>query len=111
MIGSKIEAFKPPRNDLKVVSVTEMTLLYDTWYSVVLLRPKHEVKLLTQSAEKWICVGKWPVSNLPEFIHHVLVVPCAPEFFSQRGRFPSSGKIKLQYKTTRGRGQKIKTRI
>ena len=52
MIGSKIEAFKPPRNDLKVVSVTEMTLLYDTWYSVVLLRPENKVKLLTQSTAK-----------------------------------------------------------
>ena len=32
-----------------------MTFLYDAGYSVVLLRPKNEVKPLTQSAEKWIC--------------------------------------------------------
>ena len=38
-----------------------MTLLYDARYSFVLLRPKNEVKLLTQSAAKWICMGKWPV--------------------------------------------------
>ena len=38
-----------------------MTFLYDARYSSVLLRPKNEVKLSTQSADKWICVGKWPV--------------------------------------------------
>ena len=44
----------------KVVSVIEMTHPYGVWYipySVVLLRPK-KVKLLTQSAEKWICIEK-----------------------------------------------------
>ena len=57
-----------------------MTFLYDAEYSVVLLRPKNEVKLSTQSAEKWICMGKWAVPSLAEFIHHVLVIPCAPGF-------------------------------
>ena len=38
-----------------------MTFLYDARYLFVLLRPKNEVKLLTQSAAKWICMGKWPV--------------------------------------------------
>ena len=37
----------------------EMTLLYATQYSFVLIRPKIEVKLSTQSADKWICMGKW----------------------------------------------------
>ena len=73
-----------------------MTFLYDAGYSIVLLRPKNEVKPLTQSAEKWICMGKWPLSSLAEFIHHVLVIPCVPNFFPQCGRFPSSGK-KLRY--------------
>ena len=59
MLGSKIKARKPPRNDLKNVSVIEMTFMYDAWYSIVLLRPKNRVKLLTQSAESWICMGKW----------------------------------------------------
>ena len=40
MLGSKIEACKPPKNDLKVVSVIEMTFLYDARYSLVLLRQK-----------------------------------------------------------------------
>ena len=48
----EIEASKPPRFDLKVVSVIEMTFLYDARYSVVLLRPKNEVKPPTESAEK-----------------------------------------------------------
>ena len=43
-----------------------MTSLYDAGYSVVLLRPKNEVKPLTQSAEKSICMGKWPVPSLAE---------------------------------------------
>ena len=54
-----IEAAKPPRNDLKVVSVIEMTHLYGAVESFVLLRPKTRVKLLPQSVEKWICMGKW----------------------------------------------------
>ena len=40
-----------------------MNFLYDASYSIVLLRPKNEVKLSTQSAEKWICMGKWAVPN------------------------------------------------
>ena len=36
-----------------------MTLLYDARYSIALLRPKNKVKLLTQTAEKLICKGKW----------------------------------------------------
>ena len=35
-----------------------MTFWYDARHSVVLLRPKTEVKLSTQSAYKWICMGK-----------------------------------------------------
>ena len=36
-----------------------MTLLYDARYSIVLLGPKSRVKLLTQTAENRICMGKW----------------------------------------------------
>ena len=57
-----------------------MTFQDDAGYSVVLLRPKTEVKPLPQSAEKWICMGKWAVPNWAEFIHHVLVVPRVPGF-------------------------------
>ena len=41
-----IEATKPPRNDLKVASAIEMTLLHGAQYSFVLLRLKNKVKLL-----------------------------------------------------------------
>ena len=57
-----------------------MTFLYDAGYSVVLLRPKNEVKSLPQSVEKWICMGKGAVPSLAEFIHHDLVIPCVPGF-------------------------------
>ena len=63
MLELKIKSCKPPRNDLKVVSAIEMTFLCDAQYLIVLLRPKNEVKILTQSAAKWICIGKWPVPN------------------------------------------------
>ena len=96
----------------KLVSVIEMTLLYAARYSFVLLRPKNKIKLSTQSAHKWICMGKWPVPSLAEFVNHVLVVPYVPEFFPRRGRFPSSGKINSGTQWTRGRGlKKSKTRI
>ena len=36
-----------------------MTFLYGALYSIVLLRPKNRLKLLTQSAENRICMGKW----------------------------------------------------
>ena len=38
-----------------------MIFLYDARYSIVLLRPKNKLKLSTQSADKLICMGKWPV--------------------------------------------------
>ena len=40
-----------------------MAFLYDARYWIVLLNPKNEVKLLTQSAAKWICMAKWPLPN------------------------------------------------
>ena len=80
MLGSEIKACKPLQNDLKMASVIGMTFLYDAGYSIVLLRPKNEVKPMSQSAEKWFCTGKWPVLSLAEFIHHVLVVTCVPGF-------------------------------
>ena len=36
-----------------------MTRLYGAVGSLVLLRLKNRVKPLTQSAENWICMGKW----------------------------------------------------
>ena len=49
---------------LKVDSVIEMTFLYDARYSIVLLRPKNRLKLLTQSAENRIYMGKWACESL-----------------------------------------------
>ena len=56
-----------------------MTLMYDARSSLVLLRPKNMVKLSTQSAEKSICVEKWPVASLANFFHHVVVVHFVPD--------------------------------
>ena len=67
-----------------MVSVIERTLLYVGQYSLVLLRPKNEVKLLTQSVANSICMGKWPVPSFAEFIHCVLVVTYVLEFFPTR---------------------------
>ena len=67
MLALEIEASKPPRNDLKVVSVIEMTLLYGARYSCVLPRLEHEVKLLPHSAEKRVCRWKWAFENLGMF--------------------------------------------
>ena len=53
------------------------------------LRPNIEVKLCTQSADKWICMGTWPVSSVAECIRHVLVVPGVPEFFFPTRTVPS----------------------
>ena len=36
-----------------------MAFLYTAQYSFVLLRSKNKVKLPTQTAEKWMCMGKW----------------------------------------------------
>ena len=57
-LGRKIKASKPPRIDLKMVRVIEMTFLHTAWHSRLLLRPKNKVKLSTQSAEIWIFMGK-----------------------------------------------------
>ena len=60
-LGQRLEHVNPEEMTQKTVSVIEMTFLYGAWYLVVLLRSKHEVKLLTQSVAKWICMGKLPV--------------------------------------------------
>ena len=67
MLVLKIEASKPPRFDLKScqrhrngLSVCRSVCTY----SIVVLRPKNKIKLPTQSAEKWICMGKWAFENL-----------------------------------------------
>ena len=38
-----------------------MTHLYGDRGSFHLLRPKKTIKRVTQSAKKWICMGKWAI--------------------------------------------------
>ena len=57
-----------------------MTLLYGARHSFVLLGLKNKVKLLPQSEEKWICMGKWAVPNWGNYFHHIVVVRFVPEF-------------------------------
>ena len=51
----QVDLLKMPQ---KLVSVIDMTFLYDAQYSILLLRPKNDLKLSTQSADQWICMGK-----------------------------------------------------
>ena len=60
-----------------------MSFLYDAWYPVVLLRPNIEVKLLTQSAAKWICMGKWTVKILADLFLKNEKVSDDRTFFTQ----------------------------
>ena len=57
MLGSKIEASEPPRNDVKVANVIEMTHLYGARGSFDVLIAKITIKLVTQSTAKWVCMG------------------------------------------------------
>ena len=50
-----------------MASVIDMTFLYDTGYSVVLLGPKNEVKPLTQSAKKVELYGKMVCAKFRDF--------------------------------------------
>ena len=71
-----------------MASVIGMTFMYDAGYSVVLLRPKNEVKPSTQSAEKWIYMGKWAVPNWSEFFRHVVVVGLERDLVHRTRRLP-----------------------
>ena len=70
-----------------------MIFLYDAWYSVVLLRPKNEVKPLTQSADKWSYMGKWPVPKWGIYFHPLLVLARVPEFFPNADGSVVLGKL------------------
>ena len=95
-----------------MVSIIEMTLLHDARYSAVLLRPKDEVKPLTQSAEKWICMRKWPVPGGAIYFHQVVVVRLIPEFFFPTRTVYSFGKTNFDTERTRGaKTRKIQIRI
>ena len=107
MLRSKNKECKPPRNDIKVVSVIEMTFLYDARYSVVLLRQKNEVKLLTQSAAKWICMyGEMASIWRDGFISQSSERPKTFLFFQGLRLLPMRSLKKLEL--TRGRAQRNK---
>ena len=40
----------------------------------------NSVKLSTQSADKWICMGKWPVPGGGIYFHHIVVLARVPGF-------------------------------
>ena len=80
MLGFGIEASKTPRNDLKVVSVIEMTLLYDAWYLFVLLRPKIRINTQHKCTQQDLA-GKWAVPKGENIIHELLVTARVPVFF------------------------------
>ena len=85
-----------------------MTFLYDARYSVVLLRPKNEVKLLTQSAAKWICMGKWAFEI---WAHLTLKDEKAPDnrtFFAQCGRYYSPGLQRFHQENSSRAKKKVK---
>ena len=55
--------------------------MYGARGSFYVLRQKNTIKLLTQSAEKWICMKKWAVPCGAMFIHEVVVIGRASRFF------------------------------
>ena len=61
MPGSKIKACKPLRNDLKSCQRYENDLSVCRLVLNCPFKIKNEVKPLTESAAKCICMGKWPV--------------------------------------------------
>ena len=79
-----------------------MTFLYDAGYSVVLLRPKNEVKPLTQSAEKWICMGKWALEILAELFLKNKKTSDDRTFFIQCVSYHSPGLKSFIEKVLRG---------
>ena len=83
-----------------------MTFLYDARYSLVLIRPKNEVKLLTQSAFGQICMG-----NGVYQIGGIKFVPlsCSPVYriFPPRRRVPYFWENYLRYTTDKVAGEKL----
>ena len=65
MLVLEIEASKPPRMNLKMVHIIKMPPFpHGARYPIAILSPKNKVKLSTQSAEIWICMGKWAFKML-----------------------------------------------
>ena len=86
----------------KVVSVIEMTHMYGARDSFHVLRPKNAIKLLTQSAEEWICMGKWAFKSLAELFLKNEKASDDRTFFTQCVRYHSPGLKGFTKKALRG---------
>jgi len=106
MLGSQIKACKPLRNDLKSCQRQRNDL--SVWRSVLdyPYKTKNEVKPLTQSAEKWICMGKWAVPSLGILFLRLQKGPRRSDF---SGALFAANTVpeKFEHEWTRGRRQKI----
>ena len=91
------------------LSVIEMPFLYGADASKGQIYVFLVIKLPTESALGQICLGKWAMPSLAEVFHHVVVVCFVPEF-SQRGWFPSSGKLTPVHNGPQQRGKNSETR-
>ena len=67
-----------------------MTHMYGARGSFHVLRPKNTIKLPTQSAEKWICMGKRAGPSGGIYFHHIIVVRFVADFFSNDRLFRNS---------------------
>ena len=66
--GLKIYPSKIPRMDLKMIRTIKNGPPYGARGSSVLLRPNNKVKLLTKSAENWICMIKLALEILAKLV-------------------------------------------
>ena len=66
-LGRRLRYVNPLGMTQKVVSIIEMTHMYDTRGSFHVLRPKNTIKFVTRSVDKSIRMGKWPVLSLANF--------------------------------------------
>merc|ERR1719253_1344877 len=101
MLVLEMEACQPLRNDLKSVSVIEMTFLYDARYSFVLLRQKmrfNSPHTVQTGGFVWengrYLVGRFIFTKLSWSVSY-------RSSFSQRGRCRSSGKTNSGTRRTR----------
>ena len=64
-----------------------MTHLYGARGSFHVLRPKNTIELMTESADKWICMGKWACEILAVYVLKEEKAPDDRTFFPQWARY------------------------
>ena len=74
MLVLEIEASKPPIFDLKSCQLHRNDLSKCCSVLGCPSMTKNIGKLQTQKAKKWICMEKWVVLTLANFIHEVVVI-------------------------------------